>query len=277
MIAAIIQARMNSTRLPQKVLKEVVGKPLLELLIERLRCCRYLDDIIIATTVGPVDDPIQKMADRLDVKSMRGSDEDVLGRFYEAAKMFNVDHIVRITADCPLIDPVIVDQLIEAYMDFEQGVARYDYLSNTLIPTFPDGLDVEVFSFKVLEKLHHLSTHQYQREHVCTYLVEHPEEFRIKNVVYHENLSELRWTLDNPEDYELINAIYEALYPVKKIFLFEDILKFLEMDPHLKLINKNFKRNEGFIQSLESQGLSAGEKARIIDNVIHKKRIHEVR
>ncbi|MCK5503784.1 MAG: glycosyltransferase family protein [Thermodesulfovibrionia bacterium] len=277
MIGAIIQARMNSTRLPGKVLKEVQGKPLLELLIERLRSSRYLDDIIIATTKSEADDSIKELAERLSIKYVRGSEDDVLGRYYQAAKQFKVDHIMRITADCPLIDPSVIDLIIESYMDMDKRIPKYDYLSNTLETTFPDGLDAEIFSFEVLEKINDLSDKKYQREHVCTYIIENPKEFRMKNIVRDEDLSGLRWTLDNPEDYVLIKAIYEGLYSKKKIFLLNDILDFLEENPELKEINKDLKRNEGFLKSLDKENFSDAEKEEIINNVILKKKVYEAR
>ncbi len=277
MIAAIIQARMNSTRLPGKALKEILGKPVLELLVERLRYSRRLDEIIIATTTSPADNPIEELAERLAVKYTRGSEEDVLSRYYEAAKQFNVDHIMRITADCPLMDPVIIDHMIEAYMDINSGVTEYDYLSNTLETTFPDGLDVEIFGFGVLEKVHMMADKKYQREHVCTYIIEHPKEFRIKNFAYDKNFSGFRWTLDNPEDYQLIKAIYEGLYLKKKIFLMNDILDFLEKNPQLVEINKSLKRNQGFLNSLDKENLSDAQKKEIVNNVILKRKIYEAR
>ena len=274
-ISAIIQARMNSTRLPGKVLMEACGKPLLELLIERLKFAQRLNGIIIATSRGGADDPIEKLAQRLLIPCVRGSEDDVLGRYYQAARQFEVDHIVRITGDCPLIDPTVVDLVIDAYMDWEKNRARYDYASNVLQPSFPDGLDLEIFSFEVLEKIHRLSDKKYQREHVCTYVIENPKEFRIRNVAHGQILSNFRWTLDNPEDCELIKAIYEGLYPVKKLFLLDDILDFLKKNPRIAQLNKDIKRNEGFFRSLDKEGLSEKEKNEIINNVIFKKKIHE--
>jgi spore coat polysaccharide biosynthesis protein SpsF len=263
---------MGSTRLPGKVMKKIIGKPLLELLIERLQHCHYLDEIIIATTTNVADEPIKNLAERLSIKYMRGSEEDVLDRYYQAAKGFNIDHIVRITADCPLIDPEVVDRVIISYLN---NNLRYDYVSNTLKPTFPDGLDVEVFSLNVLEKIHKVSDKKYQREHVCGYIIENPDQFIIKNVTNDKDLSKLRWTVDNPEDYELIKIIFENLYQKKKIFFMEDILRFLSQNPDLLLINSNIERNEGFLRSLAKEELNDAEKKKIIEIVIGKKRINE--
>jgi len=276
MVAAIIQARMESTRLPGKVLKDVLGKPLLELLIERLKACQTIDEVIIATSVNPADDPIEKLAQKISVKYFRGSEEDVLDRYYQTAKKFKVDYIVRITADCPLVDPQIVDEVVQVFLKSQTTAEPLDYAANVLKPTYPDGIDVEVFSFKMLNKLQESSTQKYQREHVCTYMAEHPEEFRIKNIPYHKDLSMHRWTIDNPEDYELIKAIFEGLYPKKKIFYMDDILKFLDEHPGLRNLNAHLVRNAGFISSLEKQGFSEKEKNEIINNVIHKRKIHEI-
>jgi len=270
---AIIQGRMGSTRLPGKVMKKIQGKSLLELLIERLKFSRLVDQIVIATTVNQEDDAIYGLAKKLSIDCFRGSEDDVLSRYYEASKKFSFDHIVRITADCPLIDPEVVDRVLRFYLENE---TRYDYVSNTLTPTYPDGLDVEIFSFDVLESLHRLSTKRYQREHVCTYLVEHPDQFRMANVSNNTDLSKLRLTVDNPEDFELVRRIYENIYPKKKLFFLEDILALLKENPGLIEINKDIERNVGFIQSLEQEKLNDEEKGEIIDKVLSKKKLDEI-
>ena len=276
MVVGIIQARMNSKRLPGKILKKVCGKSLLELLTERLRCCKNMDEIVVATTVDSNDDKVEELAGKIGIKCFRGSENDVLDRFYQAATIYRADHIVRITGDCPLIDPGITNRVIDCYLKGLSGGEPYDYVSNTLRPTFPDGLDVEVFSFKMLKKLHHVSNKAYQREHVCTYMAEHPEEFRVKNVSQDDDLSHLRWTVDNAEDFELIKAIFEGLYRKNTIFSMRDILKFLNKHPSLSEINKGLKRNEGFVRSLNEQGFSEEEKKKIIDNVMNKRKLNEV-
>lgn len=276
MITAIIQARMNSTRLPGKILKEVCGKPLLELLVERLGCCDKIDEIVVATTADKSNDRVEAAVKQMEASCFRGSEDDVLDRFYQAAKRSNADHVIRITADCPLIDPNVVTKVIDVYLKSQGTEASYDYVSNTLNPTFPDGLDVEIFSFNMLERLHKVSDRAYQREHVCTYMVEHPDEFKIKNVSHDEDLSSLRWTVDNLEDFELIKEIFEGLYPEKKIFYMEDILGFLERNPRLNELNKDFKRNEGFVSSLNKEGLSDDERNKIIDNVMNRRKLNEV-
>jgi len=272
-IGAIIQGRMGSTRLPGKVMKEILGKSLLELLIERLRFSQFVDQIVIATTVNQEDDAIYGLAKKLSIECFRGSEDDVLCRYYEASKKFSFDHIVRLTADCPLIDPEVVDRVVRFYLENE---TRYDYVSNTLTPTYPDGLDVEIFSFDVLERLHRLSNKRYQREHVCTYLVEHPDQFRMANVTNNTDLSKLRLTVDEPEDFELVRRILENIYPKKPMFLLEDILALLQEHPDLIEINKDIERNAGFIRSLEKDNLNDEEKGEIIDTILRKKKIDEI-
>ncbi len=273
MIGIIVQARMGSTRLPGKVMKEVLGRPLLELLIERLRQCRRADELVIATSTSPADDAIAALAEKLSVKLLRGSEDDVLDRYYQAAKKFKLDHIVRITADCPLSDPEIIDRMIEHYAD---GGYPYDYFSNTLKPTFPDGLDAEIFSFAVLEKIERLSQAKYLREHVCGYIIENPGQFRLKNYAGREDWSSLRLTVDTPEDYELVRLVFEKLYPAKQLFHLDDILELFRREPALAGLNNNSGRNDGFLNSLKKDGLSEAEIERIKNVIIKKERINEI-
>jgi spore coat polysaccharide biosynthesis protein SpsF len=273
MIGIIIQARMNSSRLTGKVMKKIMGKPLLELLIERLKHCRYVDEIIVATTTNAVDDVIEALAMRLSVKSMRGSEEDVLDRYFQAAKKFNLDHIVRITADCPLIDPAIVDKILKYYIDTN---FKYDYLCNTLKPTFPDGMDVEIFSFEVLKKIHEFSKEKYLREHVCGYIIENPDQFNIKNYTNDEDLSSLRWTVDTPEDFSFVKIIFERLYPSKNTFHMSDILELIRQDPELMKINSKSRRNDGFLLSLGNDGFNDAERAKIRKIIVEKERIRGI-
>lgn len=267
MIGAVVQARTGSTRLPNKVMRPVLGKPLLHHLVLRLRASRRIDRIIIATTREPRDAPIAALAEDLGVACTRGSAEDVLDRYYQAAREHRLDHIVRVCGDCPLIDPTVVDRVVDRYLE---QLPNIDYVSNTLTPTYPDGLDVEVFSVQFLATLHRLADRKYQREHVCTYMVENCHLFRCENVANDENLTLHRWTVDNEEDFELIRRIIEGLYPAKPLFLMTDILTFLAGHPELVAINRHIQRNEGFIRSLENQGLSREEKEKIVRTVLQR-------
>jgi len=238
-IAIIIQARVGSTRLPNKVLKDLAGKPVLWHVVDRLKHSKLITDIIIATTILPEDDAIQKFCEENNVKFSRGSSENVLSRYYEAAKKFNADVIIRITSDCPVIDPVLLDEMIEVYL---QGGA--DYLSNSITRTFPRGLDAEIFSFKVLEKAYTESSLQYELEHVTPYIYQHTELFSLKNFAGEKDYSFHRWTLDTDEDYLLIKEIYNALYREGEIFLRNDILKLFELRPELIDINKHIEQKK---------------------------------
>lgn len=233
MIAAIIQARMSSTRFPEKVLKPVVGKPLLAHIIERLKNSKYLEQIIVATTLNERDKSIVEFCKKNNIDFFVGSEEDVLDRYYQTAKKFKIGVIVRVTSDDPLIDPAIVDKVIHHYMK-----NKLDFVSNNLKRTYPLGLDLEVFSFKTLEKAWLDAKTAFEREHVTPYIGKNPQSFRIANVENEVDLSGLRWTVDYEEDYKFVKAVYENLYEKKRIFLMNDVLKLLVEKPEIAEINK---------------------------------------
>jgi spore coat polysaccharide biosynthesis protein SpsF len=230
----IVQARMTSTRLPGKVLKKVLGKTLLEYLAERLRRVELADGFVIATTTNDTDEPIVAMCRQLQVPCTRGSELDVLSRYYEATCLHAADVVVRVTSDCPLIDPAVIDHAIRFYHEHR---SQYDYVSNALTQSYPYGMATEVFSFKVLEEAHREATAEPEREHVTPFLYTHPERYRVGHVVHPENLSHHRWTVDTPEDLELVTRITEALYPHKPEFNMQDILALLEKHPDWVEIN----------------------------------------
>ncbi len=235
--SVIIQARLASTRLPGKVLKELCGKPILWHLWNRLSYAINVDNIIVATTVLPEDDSIQYFCDEYKIPFYRGSSNDVLSRYYETAKKFNAETIVRITADCPVVDPAIIDKMIETYR-----VNKADYLSNCITRTFPRGLDAEIFSFSVLERTHCQAALPYEREHVTPYIYHNPETFLLKDFLNTEDASNHRWTVDTEEDYELIKFIYNSLYHKKEIFLLDDILCLFRENPGLIKINQHIEQ-----------------------------------
>lgn len=244
----IVQARMGSTRLPGKVLKKVCGKTLLELQNERIQMVAGIDRIVIATTVAVGDDEIVQVCTQNGIDYFRGSENDVLDRYYQTACILGCkpeDTILRITADCPLIDPQVVTSVLQLYD--EAGV---DYATNADPPTYPDGLDVEVFSFAVLAQAWQEAGLPSEREHVTPYIRNHPELFTRANLQNDMDLSNMRWTVDEPEDFELVRLIYENLYFLKRDFLMNDILKLLDQNPHYKNINNSFRRNEGYQKSL---------------------------
>jgi glutamate-1-semialdehyde 2,1-aminomutase len=243
---AILQARVSSTRLPGKVLKPILGVPMLQHQIERILRSGGIDELVVATSTDKSDDRIEDLCEKIQVPLFRGNLEDVLDRFYHAAVSYNPAHIVRLTGDCPLIDPDIIDQVINYYFE-----GNYDYASNAVEPTFPDGLDIEIFSFSVLTTAWREACLSSQRKHVTPFIYQQPDRYRIGHYKSAEDLSHLRWTVDTLEDFNLINKIYEELYPVNPNFKMSDILNLLQKRPEWLTINKHFKRNEGFIESLQ--------------------------
>ena len=240
-VVAIVQARMSSTRLPRKVMATICGKPVLLHIIDRLKECKLLDDIVIATTVNNIDDIIFNAVKNYDksIGLFRGSEENVLERYYLAAKKFNVDVVVRVTSDDPLIDPTVVDDLISEFL-----MNSCDYVSNSLNRTFPLGLDAEVFSFDALERAHQNASQDYEREHVTPYIIENPDKFKLLNVSNNIDLSHLRWTLDTKEDFEFIDAVYQRIYPEKQMFFMDDVLDLLDKEPGLIDINKHIEQKK---------------------------------
>ncbi|WP_321419193.1 glycosyltransferase family protein [uncultured Methanomethylovorans sp.] len=239
---AIIQARMGSTRLPGKVMKPLLGKPMLEHIITRVQASKMIDQIVIATTQKSEDNIISDYAKEHHVEFYRGSSEDVLDRYYQAAKKYDADVIVRITADDPLKDPQIIDEILHEYIG---ASGKYDYISNTIIPTYPIGLDIEVFSFKSLSKAWMEAERQIYREHVTPYIWSNPQIFNLKNYEYTgENLSTLRWTVDTKEDFEFVETVYRHLYNENEIFLMQSILQLLRERPEIQNINKEISQKK---------------------------------
>ena len=253
MIGAIIQARMSSTRLPGKVLREICGQPLLAYLIKRVKLSKKIECIVLATSSDREDDPIAACASLLGVHVYRGSLENVLDRFYQAAQTHKIEHAVRITGDCPVIDPAICDRLIERY----QG-SKADYAG--LSPAFAEGLDCEVISFPALVQANRDSKNRSDKEHVTLYVRNHPDIFRMTQLENQEDESRYRVTVDNAEDFDVVSGIithfmektgdFTALWPQIRIFL----------DKHPDLLKKNahIERNAGLKRSLMADGTATG-------------------
>ncbi|MDD4873840.1 MAG: glycosyltransferase family protein [Dehalococcoidales bacterium] len=250
MIIAIVQARMNSTRLPGKVLKNIESKPMLWHIINRLKKAKLIDKIVIATGSKSENKPILKLAEEMSIDTFTGCEQDVLDRFYQAAIKYNAKVIVRITADCPIIDPCIIDVAIKLYM---QG--SYDYVTNAFERTYPDGLDVEVFSFAALEISWRKAKWASEREHVTPYIHKNPNKFRLANIENKTDLSRLRWSVDEEKDLEFVRRIYKHLHKDGQIFYMEDVVRLLAEHPELKKINRAIAINEGYIKSLEGDRL----------------------
>lgn len=228
---AVIQARVGSTRLPGKVLKDLCGDTVLARVVNRICRATLLDEVIVATSVEASDDAIVKECRRISVPVFRGSEHDVLDRYYQASRDARAEIVVRITSDCPLIDPEVSDKTIGAFLD-----VRPDYCSNALKRTYPRGLDTEVMSFSVLECAWREANKRHQREHVTPFIYEHPERFKLLSVAGEQDYSRYRWTLDVPEDLEFLRAIYsrqDGTY-----LSWEDVLHILDREPALASINE---------------------------------------
>lgn len=249
-VVSIVQARMGSSRLSGKVMKEILGKPVLWHIVDRIKRAKLVDQITIATTNNPGDKIIVDFAKENTIDCYAGSENDIVDRLYQAAKRLKADAIVRITADCPLVDPAIVDKVIKHYLD---GQGKFDYVSNINPPTYPDGLDTEIYSLKAFEKvwkevesspliLDSLPAFFQQVGRFCT-----------ANMKYKEDLSHMRWTLDYQGDLDFITEIYKRLYQPDRVFLMEDILNLLKNNPQLMNINAGHTRNEHDFKVLKTR------------------------
>lgn len=234
-IVAIIQARMTSSRLPGKVLIDIAGFPMLYHVIKRVSSAQMVDQIVVATTDDPADDPIEEFCKSKNVSCFRGHQFDVLDRYYQAASKFQADIIVRITADCPIMDPALIDSLIQSFLG-----ADVDFAANRLPPpwkrTFPIGLDIEIVHFKALEKTWQEAQSQFEREHVMPYLYDQPGRFKILLAHHEPDYGEKRWTVDTPQDLELINLIFEHFSP-RIDFSWMEVIDLIKRNPDLENIN----------------------------------------
>ena len=238
-VVIINQARMTSTRLPGKVLKQVLGKPLLEYQIERLKRVKLADQIVIATTTNYTDQPIVDLCDHLSIASYRGSEDDVLARYHGTAITYQADVVVRITSDCPIIDPQVIDQVIQSYLDANP---KYDYVSNCSTRSYPRGMDTEIFTFQSLNEAFYQANAQSDREHVTPFIYRKSNRYNLGQINYVENHSTHRWTVDTLEDFELIKKIIENLYPLKPEFSLEDCLELLSQNPAWMAINQHIEQ-----------------------------------
>jgi spore coat polysaccharide biosynthesis protein SpsF len=251
-ILGVIQARVSSTRLPGKALLPILGRPMLERQIERVRRAERLDGLVVATSIDRSDDPIADLCDSLGVSVHRGSLEDVLDRFRGAAAGASADHVVRLTGDCPLADPDVIDEVVALHLS-----GGFDYTSNVDPPTYPDGLDVEVLSSSALESAWCEARRVPEREHVTLWVREHRERFRMGNLTHEPDLSTLRLTVDEVADLDLVRAIFAALYPARADFGLQEIVDLLERHPELQRMNSAVERNEGLTRSLKEESLNA--------------------
>ena len=234
-LGIIIQARNGSTRLPGKVMRRVNHKTIIEYVVERVSASRLADKIIVATTNDSSDDVLADLMESKGIACVRGSVLDVLDRYYQTACVFGLNNIVRITADCPLIDAAVIDQVIEKFMS--TGV---DYCSNILERTYPDGQDVEVFTFDALEKSWREAIRGNEREHVTVYMRSNPEYFQLANLAHEPSLGKKRWTLDYEEDFALIEKVLNGFSGYADYFHMEDVLEYFESHPDVEDVNRKF-------------------------------------
>ncbi len=255
-ITAIIQARMSSTRLPEKVLLEIENKPMLHHVIKQVTSSKIIKEVIIATTTQREDDVIVKYCKKNRVKCFRGSKKDLLDRYYQCAKKFGCDPIVRITSDCPLIDPTVIDKAVRKFLN-----SSYDYVANNLEKidgkwqnatcNFPQGMTVEVSSFKVLEKAWKEAKKPSEREHVFPYVQFNPKLFRVSNLKNKADLSFIRCTVDRKDDLSFVREIFKRVSKQRKFVSIKDILKIVTKEPNLVKINNKIPFDEGYRKSVE--------------------------
>jgi spore coat polysaccharide biosynthesis protein SpsF (cytidylyltransferase family) len=242
----IIQARTGSSRFPQKVLEKIDGNYMIWHVINRIKQVQSVDQIVLATTCLDEDKILLKIAKDLDILNFSGDENNVLNRFYSCANEIKGDPIIRITGDCPLIDPFLVDEMLKFFLNHD-----FDYISNRIIPTYPDGLDVEIFSFSALKICKSNSTLNSELEHVTPYIIKNPKKFKLFNFKNKTNISNLRWCVDEKQDLKFVKKIYEKLKP-NLIFSMDDVLNILKNYPQLLKINDEIIRDEGYLKSLQN-------------------------
>ncbi|MDW8466394.1 MAG: glycosyltransferase family protein [Chloroherpetonaceae bacterium] len=240
-LLVVVQARTGSSRLPNKILLPLAGKPLLQRQLERIQAAQTPFELIVATTTAPSDDPVRQLCRTLGIKCFSGHPTDLLDRHYQAARQEKADAVVKIPSDCPLIDPAVIDRVLRTFLWHRNDV---DYVSNLHPPTYPDGNDVEVMPFPILEIAWREAKKDYEREHTTPFIWDQPERFRLMNVVWETGLDYSkthRFTIDYPEDYDFIKAVYDALWtPERPVFSLNDILNLLAARPELLRLNEKY-------------------------------------
>lgn len=247
-VFAAIQVRLGSKRLPNKALISINGKTIIEWIVQRLQQSKQLNGIVISTTKLSKDDQIQEISEKIKIPCYRGSEEDLILRLLQTADSVKADAIVRITADCPLVDYQLVDKLVQI---FKKQPNRWDIITNTFPPTFPDGLDIEVLPHSTLQRLDTKVKDVLHREWFTMFIYQHSQSFRILNICNETDLSNLRWTLDYPEDLEFVKCVYNYFNGKEHLFTMKDVLKYLNENPEIKKINSN--RIDKVINSIRSK------------------------
>ena len=239
-IVTVIQARTGSTRLPNKVLRPLAGKPLLIRMAERVLAAKRVGTVVVATTTESADDPLVELCRAEGLACFRGDTNDLLDRHYQAGRLFGATTVIKIPSDCPLIDPRLIDRVIAAY---EQHRQTFDYFSNLHPATYPDGNDVEIITLAALETAWREASRPLEREHTTPFLWENPDRFRLGNIEWESGLDysmSHRWTIDYEEDYRFIAAVYDALYSADRHFSLEDILQFVATHPEVEALNSRY-------------------------------------
>ena len=244
-ITVMIQTRTGSSRLPSKVLAKIENRPMIWHVINRVKKIKTVQQIALITTREKNDKVLLKIAKNNKIIGFAGDKNDVLNRHYQCALLYRADPIIRITSDCPLIDPRLVEKMLQFYLAHD-----YDYVCNVLPRTYPDGLDAEIFSFKLLKKVTNTAKLKSDREHVTTCIRNNPHKFKIFNYKNDCDLSNLRWTVDEKRDLKFVRKIYSEMRP-KVIFSIQDVLEVITKNPKISEINRNIMRNEGYLKSLK--------------------------
>jgi spore coat polysaccharide biosynthesis protein SpsF len=257
-VVVVVQARTGSSRLPGKVLMPLAGRPLLERMLERIWAATTPDDVVVATTTGADDDEIYDLAIAAGTSCYRGHPADLLDRHLRAARRAYADVVVKIPSDCPLISPSVIDRVIGF---FKEQAGRFDYVSNLHPASYPDGNDVEVMPFGVLQAAWDDARAEYEREHTTPFIWEHPERFRLGNVRWEAPLdfsSSHRWTVDYPEDYALVSAVYDALWSPRSIFEIDEVFALLEARPDIARLNARHHGRSWYADRLLAPNTVAG-------------------
>ena len=245
-IVSTIEARMGSTRLPGKSMKEMMGKPMLELMIERVKKATLVDEIVVATSENPKDDVIELLAKRLNVGCFRGSEDDVLDRVLKAAKAYKADHIVELWGDCPLIDPEVIDKLIKYYLNNDFDCVGISNPTRGMVNCPPLGISALIFPTKILDDVSQITQDPVDRENVSNYIYEHPDKYKIGQLPCPPELNhpEIRLAVDEIADFELVKTIFERLTSANPDFRTIDIINFLVSNPEIKNINEHVKQKK---------------------------------
>lgn len=245
-VVTIVQARMGSSRLPGKVLAEIGGRPMLAHVMERAASIPGVEKVMLATSVDPRNEPLLALAASMGIEAYAGSESDVLDRYYQAANKIGADVVVRVTADCPLLDPHVSGLVVSCFMRGD-----VDYASNAHPATYPDGLDTEVFAFSALDRAWREAALPSEREHVTPFIWKRTDIFRTANVTNDVDLSAFRWTVDNPEDLELVRAIDNRMHMLGRLsYGLLDIIQLLREEPELSNLNRHVPRDAGYAKSV---------------------------